>query len=125
MINHLFKRFIRMIRVGYPHYFNLVELVKAVEASYMRTPRPGFPPETWCICHIPYGQFFGVKNDIPVYVCDRNFGGRDKIKIIDTYMVHLSFFVRKLAGSESGIFIDHDWRHDLEVTCLFSLVEKE
>src|SRR5690606_19021541 len=89
---------------------NLIELMKAVQSTYMRSIRAGLTAETRCISTMLDRKLFFLKDYVTIQVGYRNFRRRDQIEVVVSDVVHLPLFVRQLACCESRRLIYH-YRH--------------
>lgn len=74
--------------------FNFIKLVQAIQSSYIFTIRTGFTTETLRISHIFNREISFFQQQVTINIGNRNFGGRDKVKIIQVGMIHLAVFIR-------------------------------
>src|SRR5690606_41162336 len=72
---------------------HLIKLVKAIKSSNMGSPRASFSPKTWSKPHMSNRQLVCGEQNISVQVGDRNLSSRDKVIVLRSNVVHLSFFI--------------------------------
>src|SRR5574344_142780 len=97
MFEHLIQRSIRMFGSVYAYYLNLVKLMQTVQSAYILSVRTGFTTETCGISTTLDRQIFFVENLITEDICYRYLCCRNKEKVVNLEMIHLSLFVRQLA----------------------------
>src|SRR5690554_8145327 len=91
----------------------------------MRSPISRFSSKTRCKSYVLDRKISLIDNYITIKVSNGNFCRGDQVKVLGCIMVHLSFFVGKLACAISAVFIDQDRGLYLVVPLFESLVKKE
>ena len=116
MFHHLIQNGIRVFRVSQLNDFHFVKLMQSVQSPDIFSVRSGFTSETWRIsCHF-YRQIIHFQYCISENIGQRHLCRWDHVVIIQPCMIHLIAFIRQLSRTVTGIFINHDGRHDFFVT---------
>ena len=109
----------------YDHDLHLVELMKAVQSTYVLSIGTRFSSEAWGIAESLHWKVFFAQDNIAEEVGDRHLCRGNHVEVINLHVVHLTFLVRKLTCAVSRRFIDHQGWHDLHIPCFLSLIQEE
>src|SRR5437868_5590993 len=99
--------------------------MQAVQSAYILAVRPGLPTEAWGISCELYGEFLFFYDHIAIHIRQRHLCGWDQVKVVQTYEIHLSLFIRKLACSKTRILIDKNRRLHVQVAGFGRVGQKE
>ena len=83
----------------------------------MCAPTTRFASKTGRVAATLHGQGIFLEDFVAEEICDRHFGRRNHVKIIDLRVVHLAFLIRQLPSRCRARRIDHQRRMDLRITC--------
>ena len=125
MVGHLLQRLVGAVGVLDGYNLDFVELVQAVEAAHVFAVGTGFTTEAGGVGAVLQREVALLENHVTVDVGDGHLGGGDEVEVIDLAVVHLSLFVRQLAGAVGGILVHHIGRLDFHETGGCGLVEEE
>lgn len=105
--------------------FYFGEFVETVEAAYVFAVGAGFATEALGVGAVLDGHVALVEDYVAVDVGDGDFGCGDEVEVVFCAVVHLSFFVGKLACAVAGGGVDYCGGDDFCVAALLGFVEEE